>query len=85
MEKVKFDARQVDSWFYDDSWQYNASYHLFDFETSAKNEKRAFVHALNKRGIYFKKNKTRINSDFDCIEIVDRKTGEILFCAIPVI
>ena len=85
MEKTRFDVRQVDSWFYDNSWIYNASYHLFDFETSAKDEKRAFVHALNKRGIYFKKGRTRINSDFDVIEITDRKSGEILFAAIPAI
>ena len=82
-EKVTFDVRQVDSWFIDDSWTWNASYHLFDFSTSAANEKRAFVNALRQHGITFKKNRTRIEYDGSIYEIIDRKTKEILFAAIP--
>ena len=87
MEKAKFDVRQVDSLcdieFDFLSWYWNASYYLFSFETSAKNEKRAFTQALKKHGITFKKNRTRITFDGDVYEITDRKTGEILFAAIP--
>lgn len=83
MGKIKYDVRQVDSWYIDDSWQWNSSYHFFSFETAAKNEKKAFTQALKKHGIVFKKNRTRITFDGDVYEIIDRKTGEILFAAIP--
>ena len=45
-KKTQFEVRQVDSWFYDECWNYNASYFLFNFSTCAKNEKKAFTQAL---------------------------------------
>lgn len=82
--KMKFEVREIDAWMDVDGWYWNTSWRLGDFETRAKNEKRAFCDYLRKtRGIVFKKNRTRILFDGDVYEIVDRKTGEPLFAAIP--
>lgn len=81
---MKFEVREIDAWMDVDGWCWNTSWRLGDFETRAKNEKRAFCDYLRKtRGIVFKKNRTRILFDGDVYEIVDRKTGEPLFAAIP--
>lgn len=80
---MKYEIRQVSAWNDSDGWDYNETWHITDFQTKAKNEKRAFVKALNKYGITFKKNRTRIDFDGDIYEITDRKTKEPLFAAIP--
>ena len=80
---MRFEIRQIDSLYDGDGWTWNSSYLLTTFQTKAKNEKRAFVRALNNYGIAFKKNRTRIEFDGDIYEITDRKTKEPLFAAIP--
>ena len=83
---MKYEIRQLDCYLYGDEWTQNTSYLIGAFEThcKAENEKQAFTRYLaNKHGIVFKKNRTRIEFDGDCYTIIDRKTKEPLFIAIP--
>lgn len=80
---MKFEIREIDAYMYDEEWTQNTSYNLGIMETAAKNEKQAFTRYLKKKGIVFKKNRTLIDYDFDIYTIVDRKTKEPLFEAIP--
>ena len=84
-EKYTYEVRQIDAWWYDDGWTMNDSWKLGEFQTSAKSHKRAFVRYLNKKGISFKLNRTLVEYDGDCYEVVDRKTKEPLFIAIPIL
>lgn len=81
--KCKFEIRELDCYLYEDEWTVNTSYFHGFFETSAKDEKRAFSRALAKIGFRFKLNRTLIEFDGDFYVIVDRKTKEPLFVAIP--
>lgn len=82
--KTKFEIRQLDCWMYDGEWTQNTSYRLGEMQTKAKNEKRAFCAWLKRHlGISFKNNRTLIEYDGDCYTIIDRKTREPLFAAIP--
>lgn len=84
MKKYEFEIRQLDSWGNKiDGYEINTSYLMGTLETRAQNEKRAFTKWLAKNGIVFKKNRTRIEFDGDCYTIIDRKTYEPLFIAIP--
>jgi hypothetical protein len=78
-----YEIRQIEAWMDGDGWYWNTSYHLGEMKTKAKDEKKAFTNWLRNHGITFKKNRTRIYFDGDIYEIVDRKTGEPLFAAIP--
>ena len=81
---MKFEIRQLDCYMYDDDWTQNTSYLLGTMETKAENEKRAFTQWMkNHAGITFKPNRTLIEFDGDCYTIIDRKTKEPLFIAIP--
>lgn len=83
---MKYEIRQLDCYLYGDEWTQNTSYLIGVFEThcKAENNKRTFTRYLaNKHGIIFKKNRTRIEFDGDCYTIIDRKTKEPLFIAIP--
>lgn len=83
---MKYEIRQLDCYLYGDEWTQNTSYLIGAFEThcKAENYKQAFTRYLaNKHGIVFKKNRTRIEFDGDCYTIIDRKTKEPLFIAIP--
>ena len=81
---MKFEIRQLDCYMYDDDWTWNESYLLGTMETKAQNEKRAFTQWMkNHAGITFKPNRTLIDFDGDCYTIIDRKTKEPLFAAIP--
>lgn len=85
MKRFKFEIRGIDAFNYGaDGWTWNTSYHVGDMETSAKNKKRAFTRWLkNRKGITFKPNRTLIEYDGDVYTIIDRKTKEPLFAAIP--
>ena len=83
MEKAKFEIREIDAYAYDDGWIWNTSYQIGTFETSAKDERRAFTRALAAKGIRFLRGKTRIAFDGDLYEIVEKATGAPLFAAIP--
>lgn len=81
---MNFEIRQLDCYVYDDGWSENTSYHLGDMFTRSDDIPRALTAWLrNRLGIRFRKNRTRILYDGDCYEIVDRKTHEPLFIAIP--
>lgn len=80
---MKFEVRGIDAWMDCDNWTWNTSFLVGTFTTKAKNEKRAFCNFLRKNGIVFKVNRTLINFDGDVYEIIDRKTKEPLYAAIP--
>lgn len=82
---MKFEIRQLDAWGnMEEGYDINTSYSMGTMVTSTKNEKAAFTRYLkNKHGIIFKKNRTLIEFDGDCYTIIDRKTKEPLFIAIP--
>lgn len=80
---INFEIRQLDAWMYDDNWSINDSYHVCNFSTKANNIPRAFTQRLKRAGIVFKVNRTLIDFDGDCYTIIDRKTKEPLFIAIP--
>lgn len=86
MEKYKYEIREIDAWgnaF--DGYEWNTSYLIGTFETSAKNERKAFTAALKRiAGITFKKNRTIIDYDGSVYEILDRKTKMPLYAAIPI-
>ena len=80
---MKFEVREIDAWKDGDCWTWNTSFLVGTFTTKAKNEKRAFCGFLRKNGIAFKLNRTLIDFDGDVYEIIDRKTKDPLFSAIP--
>lgn len=82
---MKFEIRQLDAWGNnEEGYEINTSYLMGTMETRANNEKQAFARYLaNKHGITFKRSRTRIEFDGDCYTIIDRKTKEPLFIAIP--
>lgn len=82
---MNFEIRQLDAWGNkEEGYDINISYLMGTMTTSAQNEKAAFTRYLaRKHGIIFKKNRTRIDFDGDCYTILDRKTLEPLFIAIP--
>lgn len=82
---MKYEIRQLDAWGNnEEGYEINTSYLMGTMETRANNEKQAFTRYLaNKHGITFKRNRTRIEFDGDCYTIIDRKTKEPLFIAIP--
>ena len=80
---IRFEIRQVDAWNDGDGWTYNTTYPLGSFTTAAQNERRAFYRALARLGIRFYRGKVRAVDDETVIEIIDRKTAEPLFVAIP--
>lgn len=85
MKKEKFEIRQIDAYMDDGEWIENTSYNYGVMETSATDLHKAFSNFLKrKHGITFKPNRTRIVFDGDCFEIIDRKTKEPIFRAIPI-
>jgi len=81
---MKFEIRQLDCYMHDNDWTVNTSYLFGTMTTHANNEKKAFTRYLNrKHGISFKLNRTLIEFDGDCYTIIDRKSKEPLFIAIP--
>ena len=85
-KKDSFEIRQIDAWYYgeDEGWIWNTSYLMGEMQTKAQNERRAFTAWLKRHlGISFKNNRTLIEHDGDCYTIIDRKTKEPLFIAIP--
>lgn len=83
--KMKFEVREIDGWNDGEGWYWNSSFLMGSFETKAKNEKRAFMDYLRKKGIYFKLNRTLIDFDGDIYTVIDRKTKEPLFAALPLL
>lgn len=84
--KIKFEIRQIDAWNYgdDEGWIWNTSYHMGEMTTKAQDIRKAFTAWMKRHlGISFKNNRTLIEYDGDCYTIIDRKTKEPLFAAIP--
>ena len=82
--KYKYELRQIDAWADCDGWIYNQTWKLAEYETAAKDHKTAFLRALHKIGVSCKRGKCRVETDGSIYELVDRKTLEPLFCAVPV-
>lgn len=84
-KKYTFEIRQLDAWYEGENfgWTVNDSYNLGTFKTSAKDEKRAFLYALHKKGIVCYRGKCVVFYDGYAYELQNRKTGEPLFTAIP--
>lgn len=79
-----YEIRRIDAWNDPESgWIYNTTYRLGSFTTAAQDERRAFYRALNRLGVRFYRGMVRAVDDEDIIEIIDRKTAEPLFVAIP--
>ena len=81
--KFEYEIRQIEAWADLEGWTWNSSYHIGDFSTSAENHKRAFLNALHNLGIVCKRGKCKVEFDGSIYELVDRKTLEPLFAAIP--
>lgn len=82
-QKFKYDLRKVDALQEEEGlWYWNSSLHYSEFSTAADN-KRAFLYALHKEGIYCKRGKCRAYFDGEIFVLEDRKTKEPLFAAIP--
>ena len=85
-KKYSFEIRQIDALNYgeDEGWIWNTSYNMGEMVTKAKDEKKAFTAWMKRHlGISFKPNRTLIEYDGDVYTIIDRKTKEPLFAAIP--
>lgn len=81
---LPFEIRQIEAWNYDGDWTFNDTWHMGEMTTKAQNIKRAFTAWIKRHlGISFKNNRTLIEYDGDCYTIIDRKTKEPLFIAIP--
>lgn len=82
---AKFLVRQVEAWADPDGgWTYNDVWNVGEMTTEAKDERRALTAFLRRKGVIFKKGRTRIWFDGDNYTIEDRKTGEPLFDAISI-
>lgn len=84
-KKISFEIRQLDAWGNaEEGYDINTSYHMGEMFTKAQDERRAFTAWIKRHlGISFKKNRTLIEFDGDCYTIIDRKSKEPLFIAIP--
>ena len=79
-----WEIRQVDALPDDENgWYYNETHRLGSFTTTAENPAKAFHAALARLGIRFTRGATRTEYDGDVCEIIDRRDGMPLFCAIP--
>ena len=78
-----YEVRQIDAWADEGGWVWNTSYPMGRLATRGKNDGRALIGFLNRHGVAFKPGKTRIEFDGSVYEVVDRKTGEPLFAAVP--
>ena len=79
-----YEIREIDGWRDTDWWYWDCSYNIGEMKTKAKNKKKAFTNWLrNHYSVTFRKNRTRIDYDGDKYTIIDRKTKEPLFVAIP--
>ena len=80
----KYEIRQLDCWMYDGEWTENTSYHVGTMTTRAQNIRRAFAAWMRTHEkIYFMRNQTLIEFDGDCYTIIDKKSKEPMFIAIP--
>ncbi len=82
-----WEVRQIDAICEDNNWIWNSSILVLVFEFNARegnrNVIRAFYRALKKYGIVFKPGRVFCVDDGNILEILDRKTKEPLFAAIP--
>lgn len=84
MNKYQYEVREIDALHDGENWNWNTSYYMGTMSTNAQNTRKALSNYLKQyHGITFKANRTRTQDDGSVIEIIDRKTGEPLFAAIP--
>lgn len=79
----RYEVREIDAYLYDDSWTYNTSYPLGTFTTAGDPARALRRYLKQHHGVTFYKGRTVTEYDGDVYEIVDRKTREPLFAAIP--
>jgi len=82
-DATRYEIRQVDAIAYDDGWSYNETWNIGTFATASADVPRAFRRALANLGVSFHRGRTVTEYDGDLYEIVDRKTREPLFVAVP--
>ena len=80
---MKYELRDVDAMIEGDSWCYNASYKMSEFICKTDNPKRAMLKALHKAGVSCNRGKCVVIDDGDILELIERKSKEPLFCAVP--
>ena len=80
--KYEYEVREIDALPDGDAWYWNNSFFLFNFKTAAKDEKRAFLHAVKKNGISFSV-PVYVAYDCDIYEIRERETDMPIIAAIP--
>ena len=82
--KSKYDVREIDAWTDPDGgWTYNETWSLGTLETSGDPGRALRAWLKTRRGITFYRGRTRTETDGSLFEIVDRKTGQPLFAAVP--
>jgi hypothetical protein len=81
----KYEVRQVDALASceEGMWEYNETWHLFDFTAKGKDDRKSFKRALNRHGIKLTPKCQTYSPDGSLLEVVERKTQMPLFCAIP--
>ena len=82
-KKYMYEIRQIGALRDCESWYWNTSYNLGTFSTNANDHKRAFLNALHNLGVVCKRGKCKVEYDGSIYELIDRKTLEPLFAAIP--
>ena len=65
-------------------WTWKNAMTIGEFQTNAKNHKKAFLYHLHKMGIILKSGKFTINASKNVLEVRDRKTNEPIFAAVPI-
>lgn len=81
--KTKYTIQQLDTWNSEDGWWVNEAWNIGEFETRSDNVSRAFLNAMRKLGIAFKRGAIRVEWDGDIYYIMERKTNMPIFDAVP--
>lgn len=80
--KNRYELREVRAIYYDDSWSWNESFHLSEYEAS-DDVHLSFIDAMNNERIFPDWGKVYIADDMDILELRDIETDEPYFAAIP--
>lgn len=80
--KNRYELRDVRAIYYGDSWVWNESFHLSEYEAS-DDEHYSFIDAMNNERIFPDWTKVYIYDDIGVLELRDIDTEEPYFAAIP--
>lgn len=81
---MKFEIKKVYALEEYGKWQRITYSSIGEFQTSAGNPKRAFLHALHKLGIFLHRGRDAVVDKEIGFEVMNRRTGRPLFVAIRV-